>query len=371
MHYSQRLFIISYLLIAATISHAMQDHLSSYLHSCQEITAVKNPKSVRYITPDIVAISSSNECSVVDLKTKLPLCINKVAQRWYYVDFPLLYTHNKKVISFIGQKVVMYDTQTSVKKAFLPQQEEIVALAVHPRNDEVFLSYANKKLITQYNYLTGTAKNGVIPGHGYVHMAIHPTKEVMCRANCAGGIFVHSLDDFSKAHKIFALPRARVCQFLQYSPDGLRIVIGNHEELYVTDPDNKSDQNISLKHGQNEQFNAIAFHPQGLLATLSTRKTVTRDKKVIIRYWNVHTGNILHTSSEWDSHGAHDFSFSDDGFEVIVVLEDKCVRALVPFVVKEKCIYLLFWLNKIKEQGTLSQDIVGYCIKIFLRYLSF
>ena len=372
MQYNQYFFLAFYFLTAVTTSYGMKDRVPSYLNSFEEITIVKNPRCVRYITNDSVAISSPRECSLVDLETKAMLCINqKNNDTWSYVSFPLLQTNNKRVISFIGEKVVIYDMQTGAKKWFIPKEGEILALAVHPCNDTVFLSYAQTKLITKYNYLTDARKDVIIPGQSSLHMVIHPKKEIMCRVNFSAGIFLHSLGNLSEARKTITLPGVTSCEFLQYSLDGSHIVSGNHEKLYVIDPDNKSDQNTSIKHLKNERFNAIAFHSKDLLATLATRKTSKKDREVIIHYWDLQTKQLVHTSSALGVGRGYDLSFSPDGLEAIVALEDKCVRTLVSFAVNEKGTDLLWWLNQIKEQKSLPQDVVTHCMHTFLRSLSF
>jgi hypothetical protein len=83
------------------------------------------------------------------------------------------------------------------------------------------------------------------------------------------------------------------------------------------------------------------------------------------------TKELVYTSPELGSGCGYDLSFSDDGLEVIVALQDRCVRTLVSFAVKEKCTDILWWLHQIKEQKNLPQDIVSHCMHTFLRYLSF
>jgi hypothetical protein len=60
----------------------------------------------------------------------------------------------------------------------------------------------------------------------------------------------------------------------------------------------------------------------------------------------------------------HDISFSQDGLEVLATLEHKCVRMLVPFLITNKFLYLLFVFKRLKKQLGLPQDILNYCKNI-------
>ncbi len=373
MHYNQSSFIISSFLIA-TISQAMENTEKFNLYKIQEITAVENPRCVRYVKNNCVAISSSRECNILDLETKSLLCVNKLNNCWDYVNSPILEITRNKIISSIDKKITIYDMQVGKEICFMPKQQEAWSLAVNPHDDTIFLSYAREKTVLEYNYTNDSSQ--------YIHsdekncwlIDIHPSKKIMCIANCLGDISVRSLNNLNERLKTITLPKPKqsIYNFCQFSRDGSYIVTGNKEKIYILDANKKTHACPLIKHLKNERFNAIAFHPDGsMLAALTTRNISSVDKKVVIHYWNLKTKKFIFTSPELDSNGGYDLSFSHDGLEVIVALEDKCVRTLVPFAIKEKGAYILLWLNQIKKQKNLPQDVITHCINIFLRSLNF
>ncbi len=370
MHYNQSFAITICFFIAITESHGMENKNKFDLHKIEEITAVKFPRRVKYVSNDTIAINSLSRFNILDLETKATLCIDKRDHNREYVSFPMLYSNNKIIVSSTNEKLVIYDKQKNVTTCFIPMQNPIWGLAVHPSSNTVFLVSPQRKVLTKYNYVTNISKDVIILGESFSLIDIHPKKDIMCITRYSGNLSFHTLDNLKEPFKTITFARPIIYLFCRYSLDGSRIVAGHNKTVYIIDPDKNAY--CSLKPFKNERFNTVAFHPDGLtLATLATRKISKTDIKSVIHYWDLQTKECIYTTSALGDSYGHDLSFSPNGLEVLVALNDKCIRTLVPFAVNKKCIDLLFWLNQLKEQEKIPQDIVRYSINAFLRYLSF
>jgi hypothetical protein len=56
---------------------------------------------------------------------------------------------------------------------------------------------------------------------------------------------------------------------------------------------------------------------------------------------------------------------------MIIVLEDTCVRVLVPFAVQKKCVYFLWVLHQIAKENNLPDDAVHHCSKLLWETIKF
>jgi len=370
MHYNQSFAVIICFLIAVATSHGMESENKFGLYKIEEITSVRFPRRIKYITNNTIAINGLGCFSLVDLETKAILCIHKRDNNREYVNFPMLYSNDKIIISSADEKLVIYDEQRNVKTSFTPRQNPIWGLAVHQSSDTVFLASPQRKVLTKYSYVTKVSTDIIIPGESFSLIDIHPKKDIMCIVRYAGTLSFHTLDNLKEPFKTITFVRPIIYLFCQYSLDGSYIAAGHNKIVHVIDPDKHTY--YSLKPFKNERFNTIAFHPDGLtLATVATRKVSKVDVKAVIHYWDLQTEKCIYTMSELGAGYGHDLSFSPDGLEVIVALNDKCIKTLVPFVGNKKGKEILFWLNQLKEQKKIPQDIVKHSLDAFLRYLSF
>jgi hypothetical protein len=208
---------------------------------------------------------------------------------------------------------------------------------------------------------------------------MHPKQETMCIADSLGNISLHTLDDlFSKPRIIHVFnKKLRHRFFCLYSCDGSYIVAGKESKLYIIDPDAKTNNHPRIKAKRDEMFKDIAFHPNGsVLAILCSKVMNPKSRNFCIinqfvRYLNIKTMQCVSESPLLKFNHSYNISFSDDGFEVVVALPDRCVRMHVPFAVKEKCIHSLCVLNQLKKLFNLPNDITRYCLNFLQETFKF
>ncbi len=372
MSYHKKFIINFCLLIAVALSYGAENNKKNDFYKIQEIKIVPVPLAIKYISNNTVAINSVSLFSIVDLEAKTIMHIDNRYHNREYRNLPILYSNDKTIFSSTNKKLSIYDEQKNVKTHFISRKNSIQGLAIHPNSNTVFLCCPQRKIITKCNYRTRISEDVIIPGEGFSSIDIHPKKGIMCIARSSGNLSFHRLSNLQKSFKTitFIKPINTIYFFCRYSLDGSCIAVWDNEIVHIIDPDKNTY--CSLKPFKNEIFNIIAFHPDSLtLATLAARNPLKADVKTVIHYWDLKTKECIYTTSELGDGYACDISFSPDGLEVIVVIKNKCIRTLVPFAVNKKCIDLLFWLNQLKEQEKIPQDIVRYSINAFLRHLRF
>lgn len=375
MIFRQLIFIVTYFLLAVTSSNGMDNSNVFNLDCIEEITIVEEPRRVRYFTDTKLAIlGNKGNCIILDLHTKQSQCIVKLGNPCG-LDFPMVERNNKKIIMAYDTKVMIYNGETNIKQLIqqIPIQKinrpydvsKIRSLTVHPADNVLLLCYErSKRAITKYNYVSNTSEEIPIFDQYCRSMALHPKKEIVCIAEYSGKIFLRELNNIIKPLNIIKLPEGDCC-FCQYNPDGSCIVAGNNRNLYIIDQyEDTTIPFIATK--DYEIIDGISFHSNGLLGII-----VTLTRSSIIQYWNLKTQQLIYETPMKYSDQAYDICFSDDGLEVVVAFSDKCIRALVPFAIKEKCSYLLFVLNQLEEKYHVPKDIVQCCIYKFLQYLRF
>ena len=376
MKYNLYFFIIVYFLIAVIPSHGMEQKNKLDLNSAQEVTGVKNARKIRYTRNHGIAVSSYNECRLINPKTKESRCID------YEMDFCrskktlALESIDNKIILLNGRGIMTYDMQARAK-GWSEERRDIRSISINAANNTIFACYAKYKHsgrdgIAIYNYILDKFTTISMPDKACALVATHPTKDIICIAHYLSEISLCKLDNLSennlpqaikKIETIFLVPFKQT-SFCQYNPDGSYLVAGNDEVISIIEP---QAMGSDLTSPQGERFKGIAFHPNGLvLATLSDRSVSSLQSVGVVHYWDLKTRQIFYSTPELPFGKAHDLSFSNDGLEIAVALEDKCIRTLVPFAVKEKCSYFFLVL-----QRKLPKCLAKHCIDIFLQNLCF
>jgi len=360
----------------------LQQYENHWLNNTQEITTVKKPWSVEYFTKKHVAISGADgDVYSVNLKTQE---IQKIIGHDSYrrVD-AILQSKNKKMIICNGIEVAVYDAkEMSVLLRCKLKNERIGSFAWNGLKDSFFLCCKNKKVIKRLNYVTGKYEDIDIQDQICELMTMHPTKEILCIADSSGNISLYNIDGiFSKIKTIDHATDYSECLWCKYSLDGSCIVAGNNKQLVIIDPNKNAYEFILVNAARGEAFRNIVLHPNGsILAILCNYDIklsdyVFKEKKHVIYYYNMKTQKFIGVTpklifgSQYDS--SYGLSFSDDGSELIIVLDKKCVRMHVPFAIKEKCLYSLCVLNRIKDYSKWPNDIVQYCANMLLESFKF
>jgi WD40 repeat protein len=381
MKYNHYFFIMVYLLIAATFSYAMEKE--NKWHITQEITAIKKPWRARYLDENRIVVSNryGSNVSIVNLRTNEVQTIN-VNNIHPLSEMICLQVDNKKIIHSHHQTIAVYDAQTGKKEWSVVEEKPIRSFACDTSKNTVYVGFGEAKNgIIKHNYITNDSEDIHVPKFCQI-MSMHPTKEVMCISDYgSSGISLHSLPNLETKKDIFSLATIFICQ---YSPDGSCIVTGNCRYLFIIDPDKNNKTHPFLTAANDESFKNIAFHPNGLvLATLSQRQITKEDlsarffsqyhvyKNQIVRFWDLKTQKCIYTMPVFNAQDGYDLTFSEDGSEMIIVLEDTCVRALVPFEAQKKCAYFLWLLHQIAKENNLPKDAVHHCSKMLWQTIKF
>jgi WD40 repeat protein len=370
MYYAK--FIFSLIVYCLTIINLKgMDYNNKFdLTAMQEITAVETPRRVCYFSDKKLVILGENaESALLDLQTKKIQPLTKV--RECILDFPILEKNNQKIIMAHNTSIIIHDERTNIKKLIstIPIQKmhrfvshpKIQSLVVHPINTVLFLCFGPKKAITKYDYVSDICEE--ISDQYCDIMTMHPKERIICIAEYSGKISIRKLDAITKTLSTIKLPE-KCCSFCKYSPDGSCIAAGNERALYIIDLHKGHTLYPVITFTGSEILDCMAFHPNGLLALL-----LVSPQSAVIKYWNINTCESIYETQLGFSFQDYDICFSHDGLEVFVARADKCIRTLVPFAVKEKCSYLLFILNQLKEKNNLPEELAKYCMHILLRYI--
>jgi len=387
MKYNQHFFIISFCLIVSALCNAMennnelQQYKNHWLSSTQEITAVEDPWGVRYLTKGSVIISENNGIfHKVNLKTHKKGIKNIICNESSYFGRAILQKNNNKIIMSKGSMLAVCDTEITAFNPIDTGDSEITSLAYNSLKDVVFLcSGGSRKAITVLSYATRKIANIPVQDQMCHIITMHPKKEVMCIADYLGniGFYNYSVNNTLSTIKAITLNTEKDCSFCQYSLNGSCIVAGNATELFIIDPEKNTDAFSCVRAQGSETFSNIAFHPNGLLAILCSHVIAPLYaheficNSQFVRFFDLKTQQCIGITPVLKSTYGHDLCISDDGLEVMVVLEGKCVRMHVPFAIKEKFLHYLCVLNRIKGQGNWPNDIVRHCGNMLLESFKF
>jgi len=359
----------------------LQQYENHWLSSTQEITAVTNPWCVRYFTQDHIVVGGINGAvHSINLRTQK---IQKRIGATAFFRGVTLQSNNKQVITCKDTTITVYSSEKIPEcETFQTEKNEIRSFAWNSLKNTIFLCYGeNRGEITQYNYVTRDCKNIPVCGQICQIMTMHPKKEIMCIADHSGNISLYNIDDtFSKIKIINLNTKLKKCWFCQYSPDGSYIVAGNEKKLFIIDP----DRNVHVfpcikaekKDKSYETFKNVAFYRNDSILAILCNRTIDHSRLCVrqeqfVRYFDLKTQQFIDATPKLYSQDSYDLCFSDDGLEVMVALKDKCVRMHVPFAIKEKCLYYLCVLNRIKDHSKWPNDIVRYCGNMLLELFKF
>lgn len=379
MKYNHYLFVVMYLLSITALCKAME--INNAL-SIEEIIAVKNLRHVQYFGKNSVIVGTSDGgVDIVNVKTKKTHKIN-LPHSDMLMGFSIIQSNDKKIITCIDGKVKIYDAKMGEKVITSEQtavRPIVRSIAWNSFKDTIFLCYGESRaVIKKCNYVTDACEEIAIHDKICQNMIIHPKQEIMCITDYSGNIFLYTLDNLTSPFKKIVL--GGKSYFCKYSSDGSYIVAGNYLNVFIIDPNKNA--NVCLSAQINETFQNIAFHPNGSVLAILCKRYVARPRlpdrsnKQIVHYWNIKTQQFMYTTPELDSDGSYDIAFSDDGSESVIALEGKCVRMLVPFAIKEKCIHSLCVLNKFRliedvELKPLPQDVIRYVVSTFFETFKF
>jgi WD40 repeat protein len=388
MRYNHSIFIITYFLIAATACNAMKRpdlselcnatenkkilSVENKLDIIKEITAIKDPYSVRSFGKDRAVVLAEDKCSIVDLvenKEIQEICSIKDG---FYRKLKF-YFHNQRVLLSSGGVAVLYPEEWHTI-----EQDSIRSVTFSPHEEALYFCYKNqRKSITKYNYVT-CKRESILFDKGCYAIAMHPKEKIMCAAN-VGSISLHNIDNLD-LKKIILVPTG-ICFFCEYSPDGSYIAVGDGDDILIVDPNKDEDDDCwtYLKHQKHESLKKMVFHPKiAVLAALFDSVTNVGVKRILY-CWDIKMQHIIYTSqlnspSDLNSDDAYDFDFSCDGSEFIIVAKDKCIRAKMPFEViyqsdtKKEFPYHLFLLQQlVNKQQDVPKEIEQYCAQLLLQ----
>lgn len=357
MKYKHHLFVVIYFLIVA-ICNAMENKDSLVI---EEITTIKRPHYVQYLRKKRVAIGQ--ECGIthiLDLKTKKTQPLT--AHQTFLGDF-ILQSDDKKIVTSAGQKITIYDEKTGKQEWTVTEPDEFGGFVFNSRKNLIFLSGHNK--IIKYDYITNKRKqinSELAWGDCYPSLALHPKQDILCTIDKAS-MFLYKLDDLTTKYKTISLPPA--CRRPQYSSTGDYIVVSGYgyDKVFIIDPNKDEKIHPCIELERDERFDRMLFHSEGLvLAALCHHTTEILHNDVLtqdlIRFWDIKTQKLIWQTPAFDSN-CIDFSFSDDGCEMMLVFKNKCVRMRIPFAIK-KYLFPLFVLNQIRTQNNLPDDLKYY-----------
>lgn len=348
------------------------------LYHVKTITAVKDPRRVRYLDNDRIVVGSSGcGLSIVNLKTNAVQKINDDCMWKDYLTPGCLQIHNKKIIWTHHTTISVHDAVTGKRQWFATTDGHIRSFACHPSDNSLYLCFGEKKsAVTKYDYITNQCTDIFVAQSCQV-MSIHPKEKVMSIAGFG-----------SEGVSLFQIPlhlgkKADICKkgsfICQYSPDGSHLVTGNSDHLTVFDSNYKKGPEFLTD--PHEFVRAIAFHPNhNVLAILSYFRAGTflqegpqrYQHPQVVRFFNMNTHTLIEVlPALYTNVNSYDLAFSDDGLEMIVVLNDRCMRVLVPFAVKQKCIPCLWVLHQLAEQHSVPVDVVHHCGRVLLESYKF
>ena len=311
----------------------------------EEITVVKNPCAVRYCSKNRVAVGGSDGCTIIDLKTK---------------KHTKLFTNNIMNIEIIpasknNQEMVAYQERDDNK---------IKSFTCNPHDNTFFSCYGDTKLaIRKQNYITNSYKYIPVEGSFCQYMTIHPNEKTACIADYECRLSFYELDNLQSPLKTMEFSLDTCWFFCRYSRDGSYIVAGDSNKVFIIDPHSNCDKKLYLQFGQ-ELLRNIAFHPNNSVVAILSKTNSSIKKKQIVRYFDIKMKQFIDTPLEYEADESSDLDFSADGLELIVALEDRCVRTQVLFAIKEKS-YFWWVLKQLKEKEDLPQDVINYLLKTF------
>jgi len=366
MRYNKNFIINFYFLTTVALSCGAEHNKKNDFYEIEEIKAVDYLRRIEYISPNTVAITGSCGLYILNLHEKDLECISKKNFCAKYIYEPILRINNEKVISCIDEQVMIYDTKTYKKKIL---NHKSVDLAIHPREKTIFLLHENRKVITTFNCISGITECIPTDETKCLCIDIHPKKEIMCRIYNAN-ISFYPLNDLKKIIKTINFSE-HDSTFCRYNTDGSFLAMGNKSSIYVINPDQETNDYQPIKQAtQFEFFKKISFHPNGWLAILLRIEAPKEKAGNVIYYWDLKKKEFVYTMSALGEWYCKDFSFSQNGLDVVVALYNKCIRTRVPFAV-DNAIKVLWRLNQLKAQEKISQDIVKYCFNLSLSRSSF
>jgi hypothetical protein len=360
-------FVVIYFLITTIACNAMENTTKTKLDVIEEITTVKDLHCVQYLTGNRVAIGQvCGITHIIDLKTKKTQPLTDFRNITGYFG---IQSDGKKIVTSVGQKITVYDEKTGKEEWIVTEAEEFGGFAFNSCKNLIFLNGDNK--IIMHNYVTNKREKVDIPlayGDFYSLMALHPKQDILCTMN-KHNISLYKLDNLILSFKTVSLPQSSYgYKCCHYSCDGTYIAVRNIDTIIIVNPNKDDDiQPIKLEVGDGV-LTKILFHPGGVnLAALCRRGLNLPYVQWSVCFWDIKTQKLIWKTPELYIDDCLDFSFSDDGYEMIIAFKSKCIRMLVPFAIKEKCLFLLHILNQCKvNECVLPRDIIFYIGNILI-----
>lgn len=381
MEYSHYHFvIIIYFLITPLTYIAMENKkIHTIFSEINEITTVEEPIRARLL-PDhrIIIVNKEGSTYIVDPKIQQPQKINSFPFQQNSLIFPIIQNNKDKIISCKDNTVIINDAKTGKRIWNTQEQERISSLAWSPLNNTIFLSYFPiNNNIKEYNYVTRNYKT-IATSKPHCHLiAMHPKEKIICIADMHGNISLHELNNTLSIIKRVDLSedfKKVLCNFCQYNSDGSYIAVGHNKKIIILDQNKTLNKYPCLQPQKYESFQEIAFHPSSsILAILYAHIEKLTNKitytKQFVRYYDIKILQCIGQTIEFYSADSHDLAFSQDGYNIIITLDDKCVKLPVFFAIKEKYLYSLCVLNQFKynNEQNLPQDVAQYILNILLK----
>lgn len=330
------------------------------IYEFERIPVADELKQVIYATEKSIAVNTLHECNIIDLKTKEVFRLhygnlNRNAKEG-------LVLHAGKIIADLGEKVMIYDIQTT-EQAYL--DERVLGIIPISKTESVFFTLTGEKRrnkVIEYNCKMREVKDVKMTNQSS-KMKVHPSGKIICIPRYRNLIF-YTLDNLSKSRHVFVLDRINWACYCEYNFQGF-IAVGDTQKINIVNSrENELHSFIETK--PCESFGCVRFHPDQKHLAILTNRHKKNEYKACIKFFNIPASKYINTIKLGFGKGI-DFSFSDNGLKFVAGLEKECLWGFVPFAVEKECVNLLCWLYKFKEQGKIPHDIVRHCLSVFLK----
>lgn len=312
-----------------------------------EITGVKNPQYVEFLTNEHVAIQDDNGCNIFDIATNTN--IKQISDKR---DAHLAVHPNKKKLALSLDTTITIHDVTTNRYEYITHDKVIISSAFSSSDETIFLHphYTFQQLI-KHNYSNSTTSIFLQypPEECCRAIACHPKKNELCIACDIGEITTYNQDTCAEIQTIKNINGySRIPQrFCQYSPNGLFIVSGGSMSLNII-----NTQSYTHRSFPSSLYHTVIFHPNSAVLT------AVMDGHFCIHYYDIKTLELIAYIPELsqfhkDFTTSKKISFSLDGTQLMIALSDKCVILSVPFEViyqtdtKQRLPYLLFLLKNL------------------------
>jgi len=352
----------------------------------QEITVIKEPYFAQYLKKDRAVIVHKHGCSIVNPITNEEVI--KIDNDHYRsrTQLPVLHPDKKKMALCYSKIIKIYDTNTGNQEWSATENNAIYSATFSPLENTVFLvcnEYRNVRcssdggaikddlatinsrgIIIKHDYITNE-RSEIYKGSFFYPVALHPTQNIMCAGNDKNEIFLYHLDNLKEPWKTGKLENT-LAEKYQWNCDGSFIMASGGNDIYIVDS-NLTDFYSCFKGDFRKR---ILNQDSTILATLSIIKLKKEHAKFyIIKYWDIATQKCIYTAKvvkkekeSWAVSSDRDLSFSPDGTELMIVLEDKCMIVPVPFEVYKKKAIFITWILKNYQYNNpeIPHDVIQY-----------